>query len=404
MRASAPTLTAEVGAGHRRRFPGHRRGQPRRGRPTLCDRPIVALIPARNEPGIGGTVRSLRAQTRPPDLILVVANNCTDGGRTVYDAEEAGAVVVRLADNQHLKAGAINHGLDALQVYYPDGESAVLVMDADTVLDADWVRCAERALRHTDAVSGAYHGRDGAGLLGLAQRTEFAQAAHRAGQHPLRVAVLSGTATMFRMSALRRVRDGRAAGVLDGPASYRHTPVADTNCGGPRTAVWYSITSIVEDFELTLCLRALGLAVVAPPGLRVTTDVMGSWAGLWRQRIRWQEGTLRALSRFGLGVTWRLWAAQVWIYLVALTPPLFAGFLLWAATRGGGVVWDPRWLAVTAAVGAAEGWQARSGGWRCVLFAGLVAPMWLVGFFRIVVYYWAAGRALRRPRLIWHEN
>ena len=40
---------------------------------------IVALIPAYNgAAGIAGTVRCLRAQTRPPDRIVVVANNCTD--------------------------------------------------------------------------------------------------------------------------------------------------------------------------------------------------------------------------------------------------------------------------------------------------------------------------------------
>ena len=51
---------------------------------------IVALIPAYNgAAGIAGTVRCLRAQTRPPDRIVVVANNCTDD--TAAEARRAGA-------------------------------------------------------------------------------------------------------------------------------------------------------------------------------------------------------------------------------------------------------------------------------------------------------------------------
>lgn len=253
-------------------------------------------------------------------------------------------------------------------------------------------------------MSGAYLGRAHGGFLGLVQRTEFAQAGHRAGQHPLRVAVLSGTATLFRMSALRQVRDGRRAGVLDGPATYRHTPVADTNVGGPRTSCWYSITSIVEDFELTMCLRTLGLAIVAPPGLRVVTDVMETWRDLWRQRIRWQEGTLRTLAGFEWSATWRAWLTQAWIYAVSVTPILFVAYLAWQVATYGAVQWNPRWLAATVVVGAAEAWQARKAGWRCMLFASVVIPMWIMGFFRTTVYYTAAVRALRRPKLIWHEN
>ena len=40
---------------------------------------VAVLVPAWNEEkSIAATIDGLHSQTRPPDLIVVVANNCTD--------------------------------------------------------------------------------------------------------------------------------------------------------------------------------------------------------------------------------------------------------------------------------------------------------------------------------------
>ena len=51
---------------------------------------IVVLVPAHNEAaGIARTIQSLRMQSRAPDEITVVCDNCTDGTEAVARAEGA---------------------------------------------------------------------------------------------------------------------------------------------------------------------------------------------------------------------------------------------------------------------------------------------------------------------------
>jgi cellulose synthase/poly-beta-1,6-N-acetylglucosamine synthase-like glycosyltransferase len=61
---------------------------------------IVALLPAHNEAeSIATTLRALRAQTRAPDLIIVICDNCTDA--TAQIAREHGATVWNTSGNTH---------------------------------------------------------------------------------------------------------------------------------------------------------------------------------------------------------------------------------------------------------------------------------------------------------------
>ena len=70
---------------------------------------IVALLPAHNEEAaIADAVHGLRQQTRPPDRIIVVADNCTDN--TELLAVAAGAEVTVTAGNKSKKAGAAASG------------------------------------------------------------------------------------------------------------------------------------------------------------------------------------------------------------------------------------------------------------------------------------------------------
>ena len=81
---------------------------------TTGRRPVVAaLVPAWNEEKfIAATIDGLGRQTRPPDLIVVIANNCTDD--TAAAARAAGAEVIEMPHNPHRKGGALNYGIETL--------------------------------------------------------------------------------------------------------------------------------------------------------------------------------------------------------------------------------------------------------------------------------------------------
>jgi glycosyltransferase involved in cell wall biosynthesis len=63
------------------------------------------LIPAYNEEAVlGPTLESLARKSRPPDRVLVIADNCSD--RTVEIARAHGVEVHETVGNTEKKAGA----------------------------------------------------------------------------------------------------------------------------------------------------------------------------------------------------------------------------------------------------------------------------------------------------------
>ena len=71
---------------------------------------LTVLIPAHNESvTIGATLDSLWGQTRPPENVIVVADNCTDD--TADIARQRGAEVFTTIGNREKKAGALNQAL-----------------------------------------------------------------------------------------------------------------------------------------------------------------------------------------------------------------------------------------------------------------------------------------------------
>jgi cellulose synthase/poly-beta-1,6-N-acetylglucosamine synthase-like glycosyltransferase len=84
---------------------------------------VTVLVPAHNEEvSLPATLASLREQTRPPERVIVVADNCTDS--TVALAEAAGAEVVESVDNTHKKADALNQVLARLLPTLGDNDLA----------------------------------------------------------------------------------------------------------------------------------------------------------------------------------------------------------------------------------------------------------------------------------------
>ncbi len=76
----------------------------------------------------------------------------------------------------------------------------VMVMDADTTLDAGFLEAAVRRMtddRALMAIGGLFYGEEGSGLLGQFQRNEYIRYARELRRRRGRVFVLTGTATIF---------------------------------------------------------------------------------------------------------------------------------------------------------------------------------------------------------------
>ena len=292
---------------------------------------VIAMIPAHNEERqIGGAVRSLQRQESPPDVIVVCADNCTDG--TAARAEAAGAQVFATVGNVHKKAGALNQALDVVLPELRD-EDAVLVMDADSILAPGFLTEASRHLQDgVGGVGGVFTGRRGGGYVGMLQRNEYARYARDVGRLKGKVLVLTGTATLFSARTLRHVVWARAEGLLPGNSAQ----VYDTNV-------------LTEDNELTLALLHLGYGVISPKGCHLTTEVMESWRDLYRQRLRWKRGALENLRDYGFTrVTAQYWGRQLFTLLGIIVTLAYLFSLGWSLAADSAIHLQPIWLAVTA--------------------------------------------------------
>lgn len=111
----------------------------------LPDARVAVLIPAHNESThVLPTIACIRAQLRPGDRVLVVADNCTDD--TAALARGAGALVIERSNAQLRGKGyALAFGVDHLRADPPD---VVLVVDADCVVSDGGVAAIGRACAH----------------------------------------------------------------------------------------------------------------------------------------------------------------------------------------------------------------------------------------------------------------
>ncbi|TML74796.1 MAG: glycosyltransferase family 2 protein [Actinobacteria bacterium] len=345
---------------------------------------VIALIPAHNEEGqIGGAIRSLQEQDAPPDLVVVCADNCTDG--TALEAVEAGAYVFETVTNEHKKAGALNQALAELLPELADTD-AVLVMDADSVLAPTFVSIARAHLRSdVGGVGGVFTGRPGGGFVGMLQRNEYARYARDVTRQKGKVLVLTGTATLFSAGTLRHVAWARSEGLLPG--------------GSLQV---YDTAVLTEDNELTLALLHLGYTVTSPEGCRLTTEVMESWGDLYRQRLRWKRGAIENLFDYGLTrVTVRYWLRQLMTLLGIVVTLAYLVSLGVSLAADGAIQVHPLWMAVTGIFIAERVVTVRSRGALQMLFAAVLLVEMTFDVFLQLVHARAIWDSVRRTERGW---
>lgn len=319
---------------------------------------VTILVPAHNEEfSLPVTLQALKEQTRAPDRVIVVADNCTD--RTVQIANEMGFEAIESVDNVHKKGGALNQALARI-LPDTDSQDVIMVMDADTSLSPRFLEVgAQKFLDDPElsAVGGVFYGEDGNGLIGQFQRNEYARYSLQIRSRHGRVFVLTGTATMFRSDALLDVAAARGVFLPGEPGKV------------------YDTTALTEDNELTLALKSLGATMVSPIECMVTTEIMPTWRNLWVQRKRWQRGALENLSAYGITqATVRYWGQQVGIGYgtVALNLAILLMLITFVAVDNW--IWFPFWLFIGMVFLAERVITAWSGGWKARLLAAALLP------------------------------
>ena len=253
------------------------------GEPTglARDLPFVSLVmPARNEASvIAASVAAVRglayagADGRPAFEVLVVDDGSADGTGDVARGVDADAElrVVRREPGGVRTKGAVL----AFAMPYVRGD-VIGVMDADTLVDRSFLERAMRAwTRDLDAAAlqVARQPRNADGWLTRAQEEE--QRMDMASQ------------------CGRWATDGTAE--LRGNGMFVRRHVLDA-VGG------WSERALTEDLELSTRLSSAGHRVTLAPEAVVHEEAVEDVAGLWRQRMRWAEGSIRRLLEHGPGL------------------------------------------------------------------------------------------------------
>ncbi|QDP43616.1 glycosyltransferase [Microbacterium phage Tyrumbra] len=343
---------------------------------------VTALIPAHNErDGIEAAITGLRTQTRPPDRIIVIADNCTD--ETADLARAAGVEVIETVGNRDKKAGALNYAL-ALLLPDLDDDDVVLVQDADSALDEPFIAAALTKIEAGyGAVGGVFRGDDRPGFVAHLQRNEYARYARDVARLSGRCLVVTGTAALFRARVLREVSAARIAGTI---------PAGDGDGGV------YDTTVLTEDNELSFAIMHLGYRILSPKECTLVTETMPTWGDLWKQRLRWKRGAVENCVQYGLTrITWRYWGRQALTAAGVLVTFIYLATLVWAISTGGFNL-NPFWASITLIFVLERVVTVRYRGWKYMLPAALMYELVLDLFLQVCharAYFDALTRRVR---------
>ena len=328
----------------------------------------------------------MQEQTVVPDRTVVLANNggVTDG--TIEVSIRAGAEVVVVPPNPDKKAGALNYWLDA-NLAALDGSDKILVMDADSALNQDFI---ENALEYMadgyHAIGGVFQGKAGGKFVGMLQRNEYARYARDVSRKMGRTLVLTGTATIFTAECLKDVVAARSSGRLPGTSAVSHV---------------YDTKALTEDNELTYALLHLGYRIIAPPECALKTEVMETWHDLAHQRYRWKRGAVENNRHYGVTrLTAKYHFLQWWGLLgIFVTVAYLTTFA--AAIVTGTLVLHALWVGVTFIYATERIITVRSRGWKQMLLASVIVIEMPFDLFLQAVQLRALCGALFRTKTAW---
>ena len=232
---------------------------------------VTVIVPAFNEAStVGNCLNGLAQQTYPNMDVLVVDDGSSDGtsaaAEHAAEALTASVPVTVTRKGNGGKASALNYGV------LMTAADVVVCVDADSVLAPDAIdKIVEPFADPTvGAVGGMVKVANSRTVLGRQQAMEYIAglALQRAAFAELdSVQVLSGAVSAFRRTTLK-------------------------GFGG------YSRDTIVEDFDITVAVRASGHRVVLHPEAVAYTEGPLNLGDLRKQRYRWTYGGFQVLGKF----------------------------------------------------------------------------------------------------------
>ena len=338
---------------------------------------VAVIVPARDEgASIADTLYSLGRQTLRPDRVIVVVNNSSDDTRDIAErcASAPGSIPMVVLEmpgfNRHRKAGALNYGIRSLLLRGQLSEEIqyLLVMDGDTELDIHFLKRARRVLERDQTVGGvsaACLAKPIRGatvwsdLLLLFQKIEYSRFASARLRH--NVHTMSGAGSFYRAAAINQLLSER------------------------RDVFEERESNLVEDYETTLALKALGWRVTSNQKCIAYTDLMPTLRMLTAQRTRWARGTIDEWRRYG-------WCHATWVSITQtlLTVPATAGIGWWSTMSAHSLIYhgvhlDHRLPLFVIIWSVYQGYSVRHMGYKVILFEMLMIPEVM---YNLIRNYW----------------
>jgi 1,2-diacylglycerol 3-beta-glucosyltransferase len=262
----------------------HRALEAGNGVPDASPGPFVSLVlPARNEAAVIGEAvgaivgQRYAAADGTPNFELVVVDDAStdataDVARRAADAFPRATVVRRDApEGPRTKAAVLIHAGPMLR-----GE-VIGVIDADTIVEPGFLQRVMRAWqRDPDAAA-----------------IQVARRPRNADRSWLTAAQAEEQLMDMASQCGRRATDGTAE--LRGNGMFVRRAALDSMGGWNRRA-------LTEDLDLSTRLSAAGHHVALAPDAAVEEEAVETLPALWRQRLRWAEGSLRRLLEHGPGL------------------------------------------------------------------------------------------------------
>lgn len=336
---------------------------------------FLVLVPAHNEERtIGRCLEAIEADRRASDQVLVIADRCTDA--TTAIARSLGALVLERGENEEPgRAAARQAGLERARELDWD---AVMMLDADSVIEPGYFAACERALA--------------TGAPAVQARSESSQGSSLAMEASLAAFTLQGITIprgRERLGLSVRLRGTGMAILREHALAHQFRAPAS------------------EDLFFTLDLMLDGVRCRHVDAARLRSEGAGNWGTFRGQKVRYEAGRMAAAGTYVprllrrainhrdascLEAAWFLatppFALGALSLLIAAALASAAGAWILAAVFGGGALA----LAATLASGLV---QARAG--PRTWLALLAAPWYIV--FKAAVQIRAMATLLRRDRV-----